>query len=244
MTHAVVRAVRAALEAHADPVRAPQMQRYMKSAMPFHGVSAPVQRRIWRDVFAAHRVDSCQALRAAALDLWRHARYREERYAAIGLTDLRRYASCQTLAAMPMYEEMIVTGAWWDFVDAIATHHIGNILRVDPGRMKPLLRRWSKANDSMWKRRAAILAQVRFKRDTDLDLLYACIEPNLSHTDFFIRKAIGWSLRQYAWTDPREVKRYVSANAARLSPLSIREALKNDATKLTHSTKRTKPANA
>jgi 3-methyladenine DNA glycosylase AlkD len=79
----------------------------------------------------------------------------------------------------------------------------------------------------MWKRRAAILCQIGFKRDTDLDLLYACIEPNLPHKDFFIRKAIGWALRQYAWTDPREVKRYVSANRARLSPLSVREASKN-----------------
>jgi 3-methyladenine DNA glycosylase AlkD len=79
----------------------------------------------------------------------------------------------------------------------------------------------------MWKRRAAILCQIRFKRDTDLDLLYACIEPNLPHTDFFIRKAIGWALRQYAWTDPKEVTRYVDANRDRLAGLSIREALKN-----------------
>jgi len=73
----------------------------------------------------------------------------------------------------------------------------------------------------------AILAQLGFKADTDLDLLYACIEPNLADTDFFIRKAIGWALRQYAWTNPREVRRYVNANRARLSPLSVREAMKN-----------------
>jgi 3-methyladenine DNA glycosylase AlkD len=227
MTHAVVRAVRAALEAQADPAKAPQMQRYMKSAMPFRGVSAPVQRRIWREVFAAHPLESCEALRAAALDLWRHAKFREERYAAIGLTDLRRYSTCQTFAAVPMYEEMIVTGAWWDYVDAIATHQIGDILRNEPRRMKPLMRRWSRAADSMWKRRAAILSQIRLKADTDLDLLYDCIEPNLPHPDFFIRKAIGWSLRQHAWVDPREVKRYIAANRTRLSPLTVREALRN-----------------
>ncbi len=77
----------------------------------------------------------------------------------------------------------------------------------------------------MWKRRAAILCQLRFKRDTDLKLLYDCIEPNLADKQFFIRKAIGWALRQYAWTDPREVKRYVKANRERLSGLSVREAL-------------------
>ena len=92
--------------------------------------------------------------------------------------------------------------------------------------MKPLLRTW--ANDAdMWKRRTAILCQLGFKRDTDLDLLYACIEPSLERREFFLRKAIGWALRQYAWTDPKEVRRYVKANRDRLSPLSIREATKN-----------------
>ena len=89
------------------------------------------------------------------------------------------------------------------------------------------MRRWARATDSLWKRRAAILCQLRFKEETDLRLLFDCIEPNLPHADFFIRKAIGWALRQHAWTDPREVRRYVEANRERLSPLSIREALKN-----------------
>ena len=225
--HPLILAVRAALQAQANPVKAPQMQAYMKSEMPYYGVSAPAQRAIWRDVFDAHPIEACQELRDVALALWRGARFREERYAAIGLLDLRRYAGCKDLAAMPMYEEMIVTGAWWDYVDAIATHHVGEILRREPKRMKPLVRRWAKTNDSMWKRRAAILSQIRFKAGTDLDLLYDCIEPNLTHKDFFIRKAIGWALRQHAWTDPREVKRYVKANRTRLSPLSVREAMKN-----------------
>ena len=203
------------------------MQAYMKSQMPFFGVSSPMQRRVWQEVFAAHPIDECDQLRAVALELWRGAKFREERYAAIALTDLRRHASCQDFAAVPTYEEMIVTGAWWDYVDAIATHHLGDVLRRDPRRMKPLMRRWATAADSMWKRRAAILCQIRFKDETDPKLLYDCIEPNLSHADFFIRKAIGWALRQYAWTKPREVRRYVSANRARLSPLSVREALIN-----------------
>jgi 3-methyladenine DNA glycosylase AlkD len=203
------------------------MQAYMKSTMPFRGVSSATQRGLWREVFAAYPLESCEELFAVALELWRTAKFREERYAAIALTDRRRHAPCQSLAAVPAYEEMIVTGAWWDYVDAIATHHVGDILRRDPRGMKPLMREWARASDSMWKRRAAILCQIRFKHETDLTLLYDCIEPNLSHTDFFIRKAIGWALRQYAWTDPREVKRYVNANRARLSPLSVREALKN-----------------
>jgi len=92
--------------------------------------------------------------------------------------------------------------------------------------MKPLMRRWS-TDPSMWKRRVSIICQLGFKKDTDLELLYGNIEPNLGDREFFIRKAIGWALRQYAWTDPSEVARYVRANESRLSVLSRREALKN-----------------
>jgi 3-methyladenine DNA glycosylase AlkD len=198
----------------------------MKSTMPYRGVSGPEQKAIWRRIFPAHPLSSRDEWERVALSLWRDAAFREERYAAIALTDLRTYARHRTMASVPMFEEMIVSGAWWDLVDAIATHQMGDVLRKDRPRMSKLMRRWARDKD-MWKRRTAILCQIRFKRDTDLELLYDCIEPNLADAQFFIRKAVGWALRQYAWTDPREVKRYVKANKARLSPLSAREALKN-----------------
>jgi 3-methyladenine DNA glycosylase AlkD len=226
MTHPLVRTVRDALKAAADPVKAPQMQAYMKSAMPYRGVAAPEQKRLWTRLFSEHPIETREAWQAAALALWRHAAFREERYAAIALTGQKRYAEYRTCAAMPMFEEMIVDGAWWDYVDALATHHLGDVLRAEPARMKPLMRRWASL-ENMWQRRAAILCQIRFKGDTDLTLLYDCITPNLDDREFFIRKAIGWALRQYAWTDAREVRRFVEAHRDRLSPLSVREALKN-----------------
>jgi 3-methyladenine DNA glycosylase AlkD len=122
---------------------------------------------------------------------------------------------------------MVVTGAWWDFVDAIAPHRIGAyLLRNYEASMKLVMIDWSRSDDR-WKRRAAIICQLGFKESTDLDLLYACIEPNLEERDFFIRKAIGWALRAHAWTDPDEVSRYVREHDSRLSALSRREALKN-----------------
>jgi len=215
------------------------MQAYMKSSMPYRGVPSPVQKRLWKQIFPTHPLSSRAEWQRVALALWRGAAFREERYAAIALTDLRAYAPYRTLSAVPMFEEMIVTGAWWDVVDPIATHQLGDLLRVDRTRMGALMRRWARGRD-MWKRRAALLCQIRFKKDTDLDLLYACIEPNLDDPDsppdtvrsrmarqFFIRKAIGWSLRQYAWVNPHEVRRYVKTHRARLSPLTVREALKN-----------------
>ena len=226
MTHPLVAEVRAALKKAGDPVKAPQMQAYMKSTMPFRGVSAPDQRRLWREIFPRHTMATAAEWRGIALQLWREAAFREERYAAIALTDLRRCAAWRARAAIPMLEEMIVTGAWWDYVDVLASHHLGDVLRADRTRVAPLMRRWARDAD-MWKRRAAMLCQIRFKGETDLALLYDCNEPNLGDREFFIRKAIGWALRSYAWTDPREIARYVREHDAGLSPLSRREALKN-----------------
>jgi 3-methyladenine DNA glycosylase AlkD len=226
MTHALIVEVRAALEKAADPVKAPKMQAYMKSTMPYRGVSSPEQKAIWKAVFLAHPLSSSHEWQKVALALWREATFREERYGAIALTGLRQYSSHRTMDSIPMFEEMVVTGAWWDFVDAIAGRQLGDVLRAEPARMSKLMRRWARDKE-MWKRRSAILCQLTFKRETDLTLLYDCIEPNLEDGQFFIRKAIGWALRQYAWTDPREVKRYVKVNKDRLSGLSSREALKN-----------------
>jgi 3-methyladenine DNA glycosylase AlkD len=139
---------------------------------------------------------------------------------------VKRFDRFQDLAALPMYEEMIVTGAWWDLVDGIAGHRLGLLLRRFPREMRGQMLAWSRSGD-LWKRRSAILCQLTFKKTTDLELLYATIEPALASKEFFLRKAIGWALRQYAWTDPEEVRRYVREHERDLSPLSRREALKN-----------------
>ena len=216
--------LRTALQRVADPAKAAPMQRYMKSAMPFLGVQTPLLRRTCRDVFASHPFSSAAAWRGTCLSIWRNAQYREERHAALDLT-----GSCpqfQTLAILPMYEEMIVTGAWWDYVDLVAAHRLGPLLRQYPAPMRKKMLQWSKSKN-MWRRRSSILCQLTFKRDTDLQLLYACIEPSLESKEVFLQKAIGWALRQYAWTDRREISGYVEEYADRLSALSKREALKN-----------------
>jgi len=219
-------AVRSALRRVADPAKAAPMQAYAKSSMPYLGVTAVPIRKVCREVFADVEFPTAAAWRRAVLGLWRGARFREERYCAIELAGIRRFDRFQDMAALPMYEEIIVTGAWWDYVDGIAGHRLGTLLRRFPREMRKEMLAWSRSDD-MWKRRSAILCQLTFKRDTDLELLYATIEPALSSREFFLRKAIGWALRQYAWTDPKEVRRYVREHEKRLSPLSKREALKN-----------------
>jgi 3-methyladenine DNA glycosylase AlkD len=218
--------LRKALRAAADPRKAPAMQAYMKSDMPYHGVPMPLLRQVCRSTFASLQFASALEWQKLVLDLWRRARFREERYAAMIVAGDPRARPFQTPAAMQLYEELIVSGAWWDYVDDIAAHRVGTILRDHPAAMRRKMLSWSRA-DNLWKRRTAIICQLGFKQDTDLQLLYACIEPSLDSREFFLRKAIGWALREHAWTDPDEVKGYVRRNRERLSALSRREALKN-----------------
>ena len=218
--------LRRALKQAGDPVRALGMQAYMKSAMPYYGVPTPTMRTLCKATFADVEFATAAEWQAQVLAIWRGARFREERYAAIGLTGDKRWRSFQTPAAVKMYEEMIVTGAWWDYVDSLASNRIGPLLRDFPAPIRKKMLKWSTSED-MWKRRTSIICQLGFKTETDAELLYTCIEPSLGSKEFFLQKAIGWALRQYAWTDAAEVKRYVRANSTRLSALSRREALKN-----------------
>jgi 3-methyladenine DNA glycosylase AlkD len=222
----LIRALRKALRDLADPAKAPVMQAYMKSSMPYLGIQAVPFRKATKSVLASHALDSFEDWQATALALWRGARYREERYAVIELVGYRSYEQFRTLDALPLYEELISTGAWWDYVDSIASNRLGELLRRYPKELRAILRDWA-VSDDLWKRRSAILAQLAFKANTDLKLLYDCIRPSLDRPEFFLRKAIGWALRQHAWTDPKEVVRFVKAQEKRLSPLSKREALKN-----------------
>ncbi len=222
---ALVAALRAELARAADPAKAEPMRAYMKSEMPYLGVPMPRARVICRHALSERPLASFDAWRAATLTLWREARYREERYAAIELAGDRRFQAYQTLDALPIYEEMIVSGAWWDYVDAAASL-VGGLLRAHPTPMRAAMLAWSRDGD-LWKRRVAIISQRNCGAATDEALLFACITPNLADREFFIRKAIGWALRQHARVAPEAVRAYVRQHADEISPLSRREALKH-----------------
>jgi 3-methyladenine DNA glycosylase AlkD len=212
----MIDAIRRELAARADPAKAPEMQAYMKSPMPFLGVQKAGRVAVARAVFPAYALDGFDAWHDTVLRLWREATYREERYLAIALARDRRYRAHRTMAALPLYEELIVTGAWWDFVDEVAIRLVGDL------EVGTFLREWAVDQD-MWKRRTAIIAQVT--RKADAQLLFDCIEPNRADREFFIRKAIGWALRDHSKYDPDGVERYCATHE--LSPLTRREALRN-----------------
>lgn len=210
----------------ADPARAVQMQRYMKSLLPYYGLPMPLVRAICKRKFDKLAFADEAEWQTAVLELWKGARFREELYAALALCALESARPYQTMAALPLYERLITEGAWWDIVDDVATHRLGELLERAPAAMKKAMRAWSRCDDR-WKRRAAILCQIGAKDRTDTKLLYDCIAPSLGSKEFFLQKAIGWALRQYAWTNPKEVRRYVKEHERELSALSKREALKN-----------------
>ncbi len=220
------RAVLSALRPLADPVRAQGARQYLKSALPCLGVRTDDFRNALKPVFVRVALPDAAAWRCLCLGLFRGATLRDEWWAAAFLAADLRAREFQSMDALPMYEEMIVTAAWWDVVDDLATHRLSAILKREGAAMKMAMRAWSRSGN-LWKRRSAILCQVPLREETDLAFLYAVIEPSLGSREFFLRKAIGWALRSYAWTDPAEVVRYVAANRSRMSGLSVREALKN-----------------
>ncbi|MPZ60137.1 MAG: DNA alkylation repair protein [Propionibacteriales bacterium] len=221
----LVEGVRRELRSSAYPEKAPVMQAYMKSEMPFYGVQRPAVQRICRRVFTERRLPDRDSWEATVRLLWDGAERREERYCAIKLTGHRFYRDLQDPSTVPLYDHMVTTGAWWDFTDEIATRRVGPLVRAYPGSMVPVLIAWARDQD-MWRRRTAILAQLRSAEQTDVRLLRAVIEPNLPDPQFFIRKSIGWALRHYARTDPDWVRAYVEEHADAMSSLSRREASK------------------
>ena len=226
MTAQLVHDIRQALAVNANPDKAEGMRAYMKSEMPFRGVQKPARRKLLNDVLRTDPLGDKAAWKDTLLNLWRNAKYREERYIALDIAGATKYLSFRTPDILPMLEEVVVTGAWWDYVDEVATHRLRELLERFPDEMTPAMRSWS-LDDNMWKRRSSIICQINRKDETDLALLFECIDPNLSHPDFFIRKGIGWALRSLAWTDLSTVEDYVARNRDRISKLSAREALKN-----------------
>lgn len=217
----LVATVRRLLREHADPSLAPGQQAYMKSSLPFLGVRVPEVRRLTKAAARSNPPADLDELERFARTLWDGATHREERYAATGLTGLR--VARGRLELLPLYEHLAVTGAWWDHVDEVA-RRIADLHDAHPGPTAEVVRRWA-ASDDLWLRRLAILSQLGRRDRVDLALLTELIEANTNDPEFFIRKAIGWVLREVARVDPAWVQDFVEHHD--LSPLSRHEALKH-----------------
>jgi 3-methyladenine DNA glycosylase AlkD len=218
--------LRGELAATGNPDTASAQQLYMKSAMPYHGLAAPELRALLRPhLFAFAPADRAEWERTVRA-WWDAATHREEWYAAVALARHRAAREWQDVETLVLYRHLVVTGAWWDVVDETAQHLVGACLLADRRAVTPVLRTWALDSD-LWIRRTSVICQISHGPALDRDLLTYAIEQNLDDPSFWLRKAIGWALRQHARIDPAWVRAYVDALGDRLSALSRREATKH-----------------
>ncbi|MFD3541050.1 DNA alkylation repair protein [Streptomyces sp. NPDC058662] len=211
-----------AYAAAANPVRAAAMAAYMKNVAPFLGIPAPLRRELSGAVVRGAPEPGEADCAALALGCWRLPE-REYQYFAVDY--LRRHVPRCSSNLLPVVRRLVVTVPWWDTVDLLAAHTVGPLVAADPA-LGAVMDEWIEDEDP-WIVRTALLHQLRRKGSTDADRLFAHCRRRAGHPDFFVRKAVGWSLREYARTDPDAVRAFVAAEGDRLSPLSAREALRN-----------------
>jgi len=208
------------LSSVADPDRRTAMSTYMKHRFVFLGVGAVVRKAASRSFVTAGTGLTSDELFDAADACWDEP---EREFQYVGADLLRRHSS--RLDGLTRVERLIRSKSWWDTVDALAAHVVGPIARNDPGQVSTL-DTWID-DDEIWVARTAILFQLGAGDATDRDRLFGYVDRRCDDTEFFIRKACGWALRQYARLEPDAVRDFVDSRGDRLSGLTRREALKH-----------------
>ncbi|BAQ12035.1 DNA-7-methylguanine glycosylase [Bacillus sp. OxB-1] len=208
-------------EANRDGAQAAPMAAYMKNHFPFLGIKSPLRQQLLREQFKEYELPGKDLLFEEVWTLY-NLPEREYQYAAIAL--LEKMKKHLTIDDLPVLRQLIESKSWWDSVDTIAPKLVGHIVFHDREEGGPVMAKWSQSGN-MWTNRSAILHQLKYKNGTDTSLLSKIIEQHSSSGEFFIQKAIGWSLREYAKTDPNWVRTFVATHS--LKPLSKREALKH-----------------
>ena len=209
------------LEDARNPNRAADMAKYMRDLFPFYGISSNALRDISRRALDGTSTPSEPQLRAVALACWKRPE-REWQYVACGY--LRRHIAVASPSFLSTLERLVTSKSWWDTVDSLASRSVGPLVRSS----EPLadeMDRWI-GSPNIWIARTALLHQLFSRTATDTDRLFAYCRQRAGDTEFFIRKAIGWALREYSKTDAGAVRRFVRAHDRELSGLSKREALK------------------
>jgi 3-methyladenine DNA glycosylase AlkD len=215
----VVGRLTTAFETVRDEARAGPMVRYMRNQFPFLGLPSPARRVVQREALASLPTPAEADVLAATRSLWSLPE-REYQYAACDL--LARWTRLLTSPALADLEWLITHRSWWDTVDAVRPA-VGALVLAEPA-LKAHTRRWNRASD-MWLVRSSIIFQLGYRARTDAPLLFEHCANRASDTEFFIRKGIGWALREYSKVDGAAVRTFV-LDHPELSGLSRREALK------------------
>ena len=208
-------------EKNANPTLAAPMKKYMRDQFEYLGIKSPQFKALMKEIRDEHGLPPVAELDVIARDLWSLPQ-REFQYAATSLIGRMEKELPRDFAKT--FEYLITHKSWWDTVDTLAGGAVGVHFQRFPDVREKSLAKWRKSDD-FWLRRTCILFQLNYKEETNFDLLCDLIRENLGSKEFFINKAIGWALRQYARTDSKAVKKFVKA--ADLHPLSRREAMKH-----------------
>ncbi|CAM2065105.1 DNA alkylation repair protein [Sulfidibacter corallicola] len=209
------------LRQHADPVQAVPMQAYMKTDQPFYGVRAPVRKQLCRDARAKYPLKLRDEYERVVRELWAGP-HREDQHAALDVAENHR--KHRIPASMPLYVDLANAAPHWDTLDTIAGGLISRLVQSHR-EFESILRDWI-TSPNMWLRRASLLGHLKHKHDTNRAFLSETILALCHEKEFFIRKAIGWVLRDYSYANPEWVIAFVQQHDAVLAPLSKREALK------------------
>jgi len=200
---------------------AQSMSRYMKHKFEFLGIKSPERKLITKPFLERSRIPSKNDVTKIVDELWVQP-WREMQYFALDL--LHKYSKNPENEWISFYEKLITSKSWWDTVDGIAAWQVGEYFNVFPQQIPSVIDNWM-TSGNIWLQRSCLIFQLRYGKNTDFDLLKSCILPLSGSREFFIQKAIGWSLRQYYHFEPAMVFDFVRSN--NLPNLSIREALKH-----------------
>ncbi|MEM9159170.1 MAG: DNA alkylation repair protein [Verrucomicrobiota bacterium] len=213
--------IKKAIEIRANPAKATAMSKYLRDQFPFYGLQATAQGEALKEALQNREIPVGREFQALVNDLWNQP-HREYHYMATTL--MKRRKKSFTFEDLPFLENLIVSKSWWDTVDSIAPHGIAHALLTQPNQIPAQIQVWLDS-ENIWLQRVTLIWQLLRKAETDTQLLGHAIQSTLPSNEFFIQKAIGWALRQYAKTDPSWVLNYTATHD--LPSLAKREALKH-----------------
>lgn len=211
------------LRKNADPARSQPMKKYMRDKFKFFGLSSPLRKSVCKE-FLQQKLSPQETRKFVAL-LWAKPE-REFQYFAVDYLEKHMDTSAEFEANIECVKGLITSKSWWDTVDALASKIVGGLVKKHRDDGKNVMEEWID-HENMWLRRTAILHQLSYKEETDEEVLFRFCSLRAQEEEFFIRKAIGWALRQYAWTSGSSVKKYLLKHKKELSSLSFKEAAKH-----------------
>ena len=205
---------------HKDQIQGKSMSKYMRDKFEYFGINSPTRKEISKPLLARKELPEMSEIPSIARELWKQPQ-RELQYFTLEL--LQKFERKCPEEWIRLFEDLIIEKSWWDTVDGLSANQVGAHFKRFPGLTKRYTKQWMESGN-IWLQRTCLIFQLKYKNETDFELMKSFIPTLADSNEFFIRKAIGWALRQYGKYNPNAVIKYVENQP--MSPLSRKEALK------------------